>query len=148
MTNFCVNNRINHTQDVHSGSTTKPKEYFEAIFHWSENIEHRSPWVKDRSIEIANYVNGLFETKERETSKSGSNDVSKDIETEVVSEDCGETDDNITYEVASRLCDALVKQNETKKSERNPCSPDEHLKWTHLYQKLVKYERFNKCNYS
>lgn len=108
-------------------------------FHWSENIEYCSPWVRQRAKEIANHVNGLFEVKKKsEESENDSEKIHKDLKSEVVYEDCGEIDDDITYKIASKLCDTFLKHDETNVSD-NQCPDGEHFKWSNLYQKLINY---------
>jgi len=108
-------------------------------FHWSENIEYCSPWVRHRAKEIADHVNGLFEVKKKfEVSKNDSNKVHKDLKSEVVHEDRDEIDDDITYKIASKLCDTFLKHDESNMSD-NQCPNDKHFKWSKLYQKLIHY---------
>jgi len=109
-------------------------------FHWSENIEYCSPWVRYRAKEIANHVNGLFEAKKKsEVPENDSKKIHKDLKPEVVDKDCGEIDDDIiTYEIASKMCDTFLKHDETNVSD-NYCLKDEHFKWSNLYQKLINY---------
>jgi hypothetical protein len=85
-------------------------------------------------------VNGLFETQKREISKKDSENISQCSEVETAGQDHSETDDDddgITYEMASALCDSLIKPDKRNASE-NQCPSDE-LKWTRLYRKLVNY---------
>ncbi|VVC39618.1 Hypothetical protein CINCED_3A025068 [Cinara cedri] len=116
---------------------------FEHRFHWSENIEYCSPWVEDRSREIFNHVNeiGLFGAQREEIGHDDKNisDISKD---DSIRDDCtSETDDGITYAVASRFCDILMKHNKTTDDKSKcQCSSDEQFKWTKLYEKLGNYE--------
>jgi len=108
-------------------------------FHWSENIEYCSPWVRYRAKEIADYVNGLYEAKKKsEILENNTEKIHEDLKSELVHEDCSETNDDITYEIASKLCDTFLKHDETNMS-KNQCSNDEHFKWSKLYQKLINY---------
>lgn len=122
----------------------KTNHTFHHRFHWSENIEHCSPWVETRSREIFNHVNGLLEARKQEIFEYDSAD--DILQTNAVREnDCtaSETDDNsITYEVARQFCDTLIKQDKTADDTSNcQCSSNEHFKWTKLYEKLIKYGR-------
>jgi len=108
-------------------------------FHWSENIEYCSPWVRHRSKEIANHVNKLFEAKKKsEILENDSKKIQTDLKSEIIDKDCGEIDNNITYEIASKLCDTFLKHDETNVLN-NQCLSDKHFKWSNLYQKLINY---------
>lgn len=116
---------------------------FEHRFHWSENTENRSPWVRQRTKEITDHVNGLFETQEHEMSGKNSEDVcQEDSKTEITREDNGETDDDddgITYEMASAFCDSFFGPDNVDTSKNQCSSLSNGLKWTRLYKKLVNY---------
>lgn len=64
-------------------------------------------------------------------------------ETDVVRDDRSETnDDGITYEIAAKLCDELMKHDrDVMNISENPCSCDDNFKWTKLYQKLVNCQQ-------
>lgn len=114
---------------------------FEQQFHWSQNIEHCSPWVRQRSKEIYNHVSGLLEQRKTEVSEELSEEISNDLfaenqETDIVRDESSITNDGITYEIASKLCNTFIKHDETNTTE-NLCSCDDNFKWTKLYQKLV-----------
>jgi len=118
-------------------------------FHWSENIEYCSPWVRHRAKEIADHVNGLglFEVKKKsEVSENDSNKMHKELKSEVVHhEDTEEINDDITYKIASKLCNTFLKHDETNVWNNNnqcpnyQCLNDENFKWSKLYQKLINY---------
>lgn len=112
---------------------------FEHRFHWSENIENHSPWVRQRTKEITDHVNGLFETQKHNISEKDSESISQFSKAETAVENPSETDDDdgITYEMASALCNSFMEPDKRNAPE-NQCSSDE-LKWTRLYQKLVNY---------
>ncbi|XP_003246208.1 uncharacterized protein LOC100569697 [Acyrthosiphon pisum] len=113
-------------------------------FHWSENIEYCSPWVRQRAKEIADHVNGLglFDVKKKsEVSENDSKQIHKDLKSEVVNEDSEEINDDITYKIASKLCDTFLKHDETNTSDNNQCPNDENFKWSRLYQKLIHYKQ-------
>jgi len=99
--------------------------------------------VRHRAKEIADHVNGLglFEAeKKSEVSENDSKKIHhKDLKSEVVHEDSEEIDDDITYKIASQLCDTFLKHDETNVSDNNQCSNDENFKWSKLYQKLINY---------
>lgn len=123
---------------------------FEHRFHWSENIEQSSPWVRQRTKEIFNHVNSLLDTQNRDMSRSGPRKTSGNSEANVVRGNCvgGETDDDddsgvITYEIARKVCDTMMKRDETEDKVLSPqcqCSSNNGcFKWTELYTKLVNY---------
>lgn len=120
-------------------------KHFDDRFCESRNIELNSPWVQLRTREIINCYNRLFKEQKHEILENDSEKISQDSgKAEVFSEECSETDDDITYEVANRLCNALIKQNvAVKPQSRN--SLNENLKWTELYQKLIRNRLHNKC---
>jgi len=99
--------------------------------------------VRHRAKEIANHVNGLFEVKKKsEVSEKDSKKTHKDLKSaEVVHEDRDEIDDDITYKIASKLCDTFLKHDETNVSDDQcpnyQCLNDEQFKWSKLYQKLI-----------
>lgn len=95
--------------------------------------------MRHRAKEIANYVNGLNKVqKKSEVLENDTEKIPQGLKSEVVREDCSETDDNITYEIASKLFDTFLKHDETNES-KNQCTNDEHFKWSKLYQKLINY---------
>ncbi|VVC38300.1 Hypothetical protein CINCED_3A018916 [Cinara cedri] len=121
---------------------------FEHRFHWSKNIEYRSPWVEDMSREILNHVNKpeLFGAQRQEILEHDDKGVSgiEILEADSIHNDCtSETDDSITYAVASKFCDTLMKHcnKTTDETPKCQCSSDEHYKWTKLYEKLVNCGR-------
>jgi len=98
--------------------------------------------VRHRAKEIADHVDGLglFEVKkESELSENDSKKMHNDLKSEVVHEDSEKIDDDITYKIASKLCDTFLKHDETNVLDNNQCPNDENFKWSKLYQKLINY---------
>lgn len=77
--------------------------------------------------------------------KNDYEDISNDLKTEVVHDNSSsETNDNIIFEVANKLCDTLIKYNKTDNISDdhqfdNQCLLNDNLKWTNLYKKLIDY---------
>lgn len=82
-----------------------------------------------------------MEKEKKDVSEELSEEISQDLksqdqETDVVHDESNITNDGITYEIASTLCNTFIKNDETNTPE-NLCSCDDNFKWTKLYQKLV-----------
>lgn len=147
-TQYCVSFYYLYAQDECERNASAPVyRQFVHRFHWSENIEHSSPWVRHRTREIFNHVSKLLETQKRDTSEIGGQKTFGNSAANAVRGNgvVGETDDDdsamVTCELASKLCDAIVKHDETGGKVLSPqrqCSRnDGRFKWTELYTKLV-----------
>lgn len=119
--------------------------HFQHRFHWSENIENGSPWVRHRTKEIFDHVNskGLFDAQRQETLSNGPGEISLGSTSDTACDDCDETCGYITYEVASKLCGSLKKHNNNNNNNiiisESRCPLSEHFKWTKLYRELVNH---------
>ncbi|XP_050529710.1 uncharacterized protein LOC126899156 [Daktulosphaira vitifoliae] len=113
---------------------------YEQRFHWSENIDHRSPWVRHRAKEIWENANELFKFSDLNKKESLLQNIPLDetnINTEFNNDINTSIDENdeIIFKIAEKLCKSLPDY----KSTSNQWLKNNDLKWTLMYQKLVKY---------